>query len=94
MNSGKIQQAIIVAIGYEKESIGSASRIRDYTPTFAKDWKKQTGNAQGHIQFIKNTVFPYIEQNYRASHTHKTYIGNSLGGLFGATVLFLSLIHI
>ena len=88
MNSGKMQQAIIVAIGYEKESIGSASRIRDYTPTFAKGWKKQTGNAQGYIKFIKNTVFPYIEQNYRASHTQKTYIGNSLGGLFGATVLF------
>ena len=88
MNSVKMQQAIIVAIGYEKGSIGSASRIRDYTPTFAKDWKKQTGNAQDHIQFIKNTVFPYIEQNYRASHTHKTYIGNSLGGLLGATILF------
>jgi predicted alpha/beta superfamily hydrolase len=88
MNTGKMQQAIIVAIGYEKGSIGSASRIRDYTPTFAKDWKKQTGNAQEHIQFIKNTVFPYIEQNYRASHTHKTYIGNSLGGLLGATILF------
>lgn len=88
MNTGKMQQAIIVAIGYEKGSIGSASRIRDYTPTFAKDWKKQTGNAQGHIKFIKNTVFPYIEQNYRASHTQKTYIGNSLGGLFGATILF------
>ncbi|TMO01433.1 alpha/beta hydrolase [Pseudoalteromonas sp. S409] len=88
MNTGKMQQAIIVAIGYEKGSIGSASRIRDYTPTFAKDWKKQTGNAQDHIQFIKNTVFPYIEQNYRASHTHKTYIGNSLGGLLGATILF------
>ena len=88
MNTGKMQQAIIVAIGYEKGSIGSASRIRDYTPTFTKDWKKQTGNAQGHIKFIKNTVFPYIEQNYRASHTQKTYIGNSLGGLFGATILF------
>ncbi|MBB1444173.1 alpha/beta hydrolase [Pseudoalteromonas sp. SG43-3] len=88
MNPGKMQQAIIVAIGYEKGSIGSASRIRDYTPTFTKDWKKQTGNAQGHIKFIKNTVFPYIEQNYRASHTQKTYIGNSLGGLFGATILF------
>ncbi len=73
MNSGKMQQAIIVAIGYEKGSIGSASRIRDYPPTFAKDWKKQTGNAQDHIQFIKNTVFPYIEQNYRASHTQNLH---------------------
>ncbi|MBE3674613.1 alpha/beta hydrolase [Pseudoalteromonas distincta] len=88
MNSGKMQQAIIVAIGYEKGSAGSNSRIRDYTPTFAKDWKKKTGNAQNHALFLKNTVLPYIENTYRASSTHKTYIGNSLGGLFGATILF------
>lgn len=87
MNSGKMQQAIIVAIGYEKGSIGSASRIRDYTPTLAKDWKKQTGNAKGHIQFLQSTVFPFIEKNYRASNTNRIYIGNSLGGLFGATIL-------
>ncbi|ATC88233.1 hypothetical protein PARC_a3921 [Pseudoalteromonas arctica A 37-1-2] len=33
-------------------------------------------------------MFPYIEQSHRASSTQKTYIGNSLGGLFGATILF------
>ncbi|MBH0043454.1 alpha/beta hydrolase [Pseudoalteromonas sp. SWXJZ10B] len=87
MNSGKMQQAIIVAIGYEKGSAGSNSRIRDYTPTFAKDWKKQTGNAKGHIQFLQSTVFPFIEKNYRASNLQRTYMGHSLGGLFGATIL-------
>ncbi|GAA58724.1 hypothetical protein P20652_0581 [Pseudoalteromonas sp. BSi20652] len=87
MNSGKMQQAIIVAIGYEKGSAGSNSRIRDYTPTFAKSWKKQTGNAKGHIQFLQSTVFPFIEKNYRASNLQRTYMGHSLGGLFGATIL-------
>ncbi|MBE0360874.1 hypothetical protein PALI_a2941 [Pseudoalteromonas aliena SW19] len=90
MNSGKMQQAIIVAIGYEKGSVGSNSRIRDYTPTFAKDWKKQTGNAKGHAEFLQSTVFPFIEKNYRASNLQRTYIGNSLGGLFGATILLLT----
>tara|TARA_R110000744_G_scaffold157711_5_gene273639 strand:- start:400 stop:822 length:423 start_codon:yes stop_codon:yes gene_type:complete len=33
-------------------------------------------------------VFPYIESNYRAHTKHRTYVGNSLGGLFGAYVLF------
>jgi len=88
MNSGKMQQAIIVAISYEKGSKGSNSRIRDYTPNHAKSWKKQTGNAQNHALFLKNTVLPFIQSNYRASSTQKTYIGNSLGGLFGATILF------
>ena len=88
MNSGKMQQAIIVAIGYEKGSRGSNSRIRDYTPTQAQNWKKQTGNAKGHAMFLQSTVFNFIEKNYRASNTQRTYIGNSLGGLFGATILF------
>ena len=90
MNSGKMQQAIIVAIGYEKGSRGSNSRIRDYTPTQAQNWKKQTGNAKGHVTFLQSTVFTFIEKNYRASNTQRTYIGNSLGGLFGATILFIA----
>ena len=88
MNSGNMQEAIIVAISYEKGSRGSNSRIRDYTPNKAQSWKKQTGNAQNHALFLKNTVLPFIQSNYRASSTQKTYIGNSLGGLFGATILF------
>lgn len=90
MNSGKMQQAIIVAIGYEKGSRGSNSRIRDYTLTQAQNWKKQTGNAKGHVTFLQSTVFTFIEKNYRASNTQRTYIGNSLGGLFGATILFIA----
>ena len=88
MNSDKMQQAIIVAIGYEKGSRGASSRVRDYTPTQAQNWKKQTGNAKGHVTFLQSTVFTFIEKNYRASNTQRTYIGNSLGGLFGATILF------
>lgn len=88
MNSGKMQQAIIVAISYEKGSRGASSRVRDYTPTQSLSWKKQTGNAKNHALFLKNTVLPFIEKSYRASNTQRTYIGNSLGGLFGATVLF------
>ena len=90
MNSDKMQQAIIVAIGYEKGSRGASSRVRDYTPTQAQNWKKQTGNAKGHVTFLQSTVFTFIEKNYRASNTQRTYIGNSLGGLFGATILFIA----
>jgi predicted alpha/beta superfamily hydrolase len=88
VNSNKMQEAIIVAIGYEKGSAGSDSRIRDYTPSNAKNWKKQTGSAQNHVEFMHNTVFSFIESNYRASRSKRTYIGHSLGGLFGAYILF------
>ncbi|CCQ10649.1 IroE protein [Pseudoalteromonas luteoviolacea B = ATCC 29581] len=88
MNNGVMQHAIIVAVSYEKGSAGASSRIRDYTPTSAKAWKQQTGNAQGHMAFIRETVMPFIESQYRASKTDRTFVGNSLGGLFGTYILF------
>ncbi|WP_226990294.1 alpha/beta hydrolase [Paraglaciecola mesophila] len=36
---------------------------------------------------MQDIVFPYIESNYRAHTKYRTYVGNSLGGLFGAYVL-------
>lgn len=88
MNSGKMKEAIIVGISYSKGSEGSASRVRDFTPSKAPAWKMQTGNAEGHARFIREVVFPYIEENYRANGSQRTFVGNSLGGLFGAYVLF------
>ncbi len=88
MNSGKMEEAIIVGIAYSKGSRGAASRIRDYTISEAKTWKLKTGNAAIHATFIREQVFSYIEKNYRVSSSKRTFVGNSLGGLFGAFILF------
>lgn len=88
MNSGAMDEAILVAISYSKGSKGASSRIRDYTPSEAKDWKLQTGKAAEHAKFIRETVFPYMAQQYRVHPEQRTYAGNSLGGLFGAYLLF------
>jgi len=87
MNSGKMQEAIIVGISYEKGSKGDSSRVRDYTPHKASAWKKETGGAPRHKAFIKNHVFKYIDENYRTDKKNRTFVGNSLGGLFGAYIL-------
>ncbi|GHG06075.1 alpha/beta hydrolase [Thalassotalea marina] len=87
MNIGKMEEAIIVAISYEKGSKGASSRIRDYTPNKASSWKLDTGNAQGHARFLEKQIIPYIESNYRVTPSERTYVGNSLGGLFGAYLL-------
>jgi len=87
MNTGVMQHAIIVALSYEKGSVGANSRIRDFTPTVAKSWKQETGNARAHMNFLRDTVMPFIEKNYRASKTNRTFVGHSLGGLFGAYML-------
>jgi len=64
-----------------------ASRFEDYS-----FWKKthpilQFGQASNHLAFIRNDVFNYVEQNYRANPNERSYFGHSLGGVFGAYIL-------
>jgi hypothetical protein len=87
MNSGKMEEAIIVGISYSKGSIGPSSRIRDYTHIEDTNWKYKTGKANEHANFIEKSLFSYIEKNYRVSDS-RTYVGNSLGGLLGAYIFF------
>lgn len=88
MNSAKMDEAILVGIGYSHASKGASSRIRDYTPSKAKDWRLETGKAAQHITFIADVVFEHINANYRVKPNQRTLVGNSLGGLFAAHVLF------
>lgn len=87
MNFKYMEEAIIVGISYSRGSKGASSRNRDYTPTFNGKWKDKTGDAKQHAAFIKNSVFRYIEKNYRTDPANRTFIGNSLGGLFGTYIL-------
>ncbi|WP_105215394.1 alpha/beta hydrolase [Pseudoalteromonas sp. T1lg22] len=87
MNSGAMPEAILVAIGYAQGDKGQSSRVRDYTPTKESSWKLATGEAAKHARFIREQVFTHIQKNYRALATQRTYMGNSLGGLFGAYLL-------
>lgn len=87
MNSKKMEEAIIVGISYSKGSKGDSSRVRDYTPSINKSWKQQTGGAHQHMEFIENSVIKYIENTYRADPNDRTFMGNSLGGLFGTYIL-------
>lgn len=87
MNFKYMEEAIIVGISYSKGSKGASSRNRDYTPTFNKKWKDKTGDAKHHASFIENSVFSYIDKNYRTDPANRTFIGNSFGGLFGTYIL-------
>jgi predicted alpha/beta superfamily hydrolase len=87
MNIGVMKEAIIVGVSYSIGSRGSSSRVRDYTPAKADSWKMETGNASNHLHFFKKDVFPFIESKYRTEPENRIFIGNSLGGLFGAYIL-------
>ena len=91
-----MKDAILVGISWQKDieedvkqKYGAhASRFEDYS--FWKNPnhpKLQFGQANNHLAFIRNDVFNYIEQNYRANPNDRSYFGYSLGGVFGAYIL-------
>lgn len=88
MTIKKMEEAIIVGISWDKNIHSTPSRTRDYTPTVRSNWKHVTGGAEDHAKFIRDMIFKEVETRYRADPTQRTYIGNSLGGLFGAYILF------
>nr|WP_283102769.1 alpha/beta hydrolase-fold protein [Shewanella abyssi] len=87
MNSNAMQQAILVGVSWQKGLRGDKSRVRNYTPSVDKSWKKQTGDAARHVAFLQEKVLPYVQQHFRTDPSQRTYVGNSLGGLFGAYIL-------
>jgi len=88
VNTGNMQEAIIVGIGYSKGDKGVTSRVRDYTPAIADSWKLETGGAQQYLEFIKNDLLTFIDAKYRVNPNKRIFVGHSLGGLFGAYTLF------
>jgi predicted alpha/beta superfamily hydrolase len=87
-NIEKMEDVMYVGISWQSGVSPGFSRQRDYTPTKkVKGYKDPTGDADKHLAFIRQTVFPYIESNYVADANNRTYLGNSYGGLFGAYVL-------
>ena len=87
INAGYMEDIILVGISWQVGMRANLSRQRDYTPTVDLNWKSVTGEADKHLTFLQKQVFGYIEQHYSADPMRRTYIGNSLGGLFGAYVL-------
>lgn len=85
---------ILVGISYQinhQDERSNISRFRDYTTDESTNpeiqARFQRGQASNHLSFIRDEIFPYIEENYRADPSQRTYFGYSLGGAFGAYIL-------
>jgi hypothetical protein len=85
---GFIPELIIVGVTWGGERPNADSlRARDYTPT--KEGRlKQSGGADRFLSFMKNELFPFIENNYKADPSNRTLMGCSLGGLITLYTLF------
>jgi uncharacterized protein len=100
----EMPEAIVVGIGYPLSSFKTdderwdkwlAWRMRDFSPTnttqMDKDFGKEnikSGGASTFLQFMDQELIPFVEKNYRAKSKDRTFVGFSLGGLFGLYSLF------
>jgi predicted alpha/beta superfamily hydrolase len=84
---GFIPELIIVGVTWGGSNPNADSlRVRDYTPT--NDGRVQSGGADRFLSFMRNELFPYIENNYRAEANNRSIMGCSLGGLITLYALF------
>lgn len=70
--TGKQPKMIVVGIPNTK-------RGRDFTPSVVTDYK--SGGADQFVRFLKEELFPYMEENYR-TEPFKVLYGHSLTGMF------------
>lgn len=94
-----LEDVILVGISWQlninedlKSEVGAhVSRFRDYS--FRKSNKPdvqtkfQLGQANNHLDFIRNDVITYVDNTYRTDPNSRTYFGYSMGGEFGAYIL-------
>jgi len=94
-----LEDVILVGISWQldinedlKKEVGvHASRFRDYSSRKSNkpeiQTKYQLGQANNHLDFIRNDVIKYVDQTYRTDPNSRTYFGYSMSGEFGAYIL-------
>ncbi len=94
-----LEDVILVGISWQKDinedlknEVGEhVSRFRDYSFRQSNkpdiQTKFQLGQANKHLDFIRNDVITYVENTYRTDPNSRTYFGYSMGGEFGAYIL-------
>ena len=77
--NNEIEELITVGITYPK----------NYTINDIRNFRRRdlAGNPQMLLSFLKTTIIPYIDNNYRTQKDSNVLIGNSGGGLFVSYVL-------
>lgn len=94
-----IPDAILVGISWQKDfrkevddDRPHASRFRDYSMVPHRDpaiqSKYKLGQARNHLTFIRDDVIAFVEDNFRTAPGKRAYLGYSMGGSFGAYILF------
>jgi predicted alpha/beta superfamily hydrolase len=94
-----IVRAGVESVSATEGNVAGAERAFDLTPTqdmeeqrrYEREYKREvrTGGAPAFLRVIKDELIPEVDRRYRTSGD-RTFIGYSLGGLFGVYALFQS----
>ena len=88
----QLKEAIIVGIGYpgaeDDINLYHRTRVRDYTPTYAKGsgygigQDELSGHAREFLDVLENELLPEIDKRFRTDPSARMLVGHSYGGLF------------
>lgn len=86
----QIDEFILVGLSYAVGEAGMSSR-RDYTPTAAGSHDSGPdavhGQGKAYQTYLRDQVFPFVAQRYRAGQGERLFLGHSYGALLGAHIL-------
>ncbi|MGD8428695.1 MAG: alpha/beta hydrolase-fold protein [Balneolaceae bacterium] len=90
-----LPEVIVVGIAYTGKNKYRINRTRDYTPThtlkggYGPKIQEVSGGAPDFLKFMKNELFPFMENNFRTNQK-RVLVGHSFGGLFTSWVMLRS----
>lgn len=87
----RAEEFILVGLSYGKGQDPMVSRRRDYTPTAKGSSDAPPGarhwGSLPYRDYLRDTVFPFIDARFHVAPGQRVYVGHSYGGLLGAQIL-------
>jgi predicted alpha/beta superfamily hydrolase len=88
VKNGDIPKVLVVGVAYDTtEDEFEVLRVRDCTPP-SDMYGERSGGAENFASFFAKELIPEIDRLYRTIPGDRTIVGHSIGGFFGAYLLF------
>ncbi|MFZ2055591.1 MAG: alpha/beta hydrolase-fold protein [Candidatus Aminicenantales bacterium] len=88
IRNGDIPKVLVVGVAYNTtDDDFYLKRERECTPP-SDVYGSRSGGVENCIRFFEKELIPYVDHHYRTIPRDRTIVGHSIGGFFGAYVLF------